>query len=220
MSGCRPLKARSSVRAEIPSRAASALRPPTHCEKSARADGAANIRAEAARQHKTARFMGPIIRDSGIVVEAVRLAPKTSAATGTRTMRWPIALGSVAGTAVKIHIAFLLFLAWIAFRGWARRWRFAPRGPAGGSPARREAREKGAGSRPAPIATRRWGLSRQRATAGLAGTLGFRRDAAAPARPAKPSSIKAQVDGWGTADGMAPGLNRSASEFAPPAAPR
>ena len=35
-------------------------------------------------------------------------------------MRWSIAIGSVAGTAIKIHITFILFLAWIAFSAWMR----------------------------------------------------------------------------------------------------
>ena len=35
-------------------------------------------------------------------------------------MRWSITIGSVAGTAVKIHITFILFLAWIAFSAWNR----------------------------------------------------------------------------------------------------
>ena len=35
-------------------------------------------------------------------------------------MRWSIAIGSVAGTAIKIHITFILFLAWIAFSAWSR----------------------------------------------------------------------------------------------------
>ncbi|MBV8795459.1 MAG: site-2 protease family protein [Hyphomicrobiales bacterium] len=35
-------------------------------------------------------------------------------------MRWSITIGSVGGTAVKIHITFILFLVWIAFSGWTR----------------------------------------------------------------------------------------------------
>ncbi len=35
-------------------------------------------------------------------------------------MRWSINIGSFAGTAVKIHITFILFLAWIAFSAWSR----------------------------------------------------------------------------------------------------
>ena len=35
-------------------------------------------------------------------------------------MRWSITIGSLGGTAVKIHITFILFLAWIAFSGWSR----------------------------------------------------------------------------------------------------
>jgi Zn-dependent protease len=35
-------------------------------------------------------------------------------------MRWSITVGSVAGTAVKIHITFILFLVWIAFSAWSR----------------------------------------------------------------------------------------------------
>jgi Zn-dependent protease/CBS domain-containing protein len=35
-------------------------------------------------------------------------------------MRWSITIGSIAGTAVKIHITFVLFLAWIAFSAWDR----------------------------------------------------------------------------------------------------
>src|SRR5208283_3635954 len=35
-------------------------------------------------------------------------------------MRWSVTIGSFGGTAVKIHITFILFLAWIAFSAWAR----------------------------------------------------------------------------------------------------
>jgi Zn-dependent protease/predicted transcriptional regulator len=35
-------------------------------------------------------------------------------------LRWSITVGRFGGTAVKIHITFILFLAWIAFSGWAR----------------------------------------------------------------------------------------------------
>jgi Zn-dependent protease/CBS domain-containing protein len=35
-------------------------------------------------------------------------------------MRWSITIGRVGGTEVKIHITFILFLAWIAFSGWSR----------------------------------------------------------------------------------------------------
>ncbi len=35
-------------------------------------------------------------------------------------MRWSITIGSVGGTAVKIHITFILVLAWIAFSAWSR----------------------------------------------------------------------------------------------------
>ena len=35
-------------------------------------------------------------------------------------MRWSITIGSFGGTAVKIHITFILFLAWIAFSAWSR----------------------------------------------------------------------------------------------------
>lgn len=35
-------------------------------------------------------------------------------------MRWSITIGRIAGTAVKIHITFILFLAWIAFSAWNR----------------------------------------------------------------------------------------------------
>ncbi len=35
-------------------------------------------------------------------------------------MRWSIGIGSFAGTAVKIYITFILFLAWIAFSAWSR----------------------------------------------------------------------------------------------------
>ena len=35
-------------------------------------------------------------------------------------MRWSITLGRVAGTEVKIHITFILFLVWIAFSAWSR----------------------------------------------------------------------------------------------------
>ncbi len=35
-------------------------------------------------------------------------------------MPWSITVGRFGGTAVKIHITFVLFLAWIAFSAWAR----------------------------------------------------------------------------------------------------
>jgi stage IV sporulation protein FB len=35
-------------------------------------------------------------------------------------MRWSITLGSFKGTAVRIHVTFLLFLAWIAYSAWQR----------------------------------------------------------------------------------------------------
>jgi len=35
-------------------------------------------------------------------------------------MRWSLTIGSLGGTAVKIHITFVLFLAWIAFSAWSR----------------------------------------------------------------------------------------------------
>ena len=35
-------------------------------------------------------------------------------------MRWSVTIGGFAGTAVKIHITFMLFLAWIAFSAWSR----------------------------------------------------------------------------------------------------
>ena len=35
-------------------------------------------------------------------------------------MRWSITIGRFGGTEVKIHITFVLLLAWIAFSGWAR----------------------------------------------------------------------------------------------------
>jgi Zn-dependent protease len=35
-------------------------------------------------------------------------------------MGWSITIGSVGRTAVKIHITFILFLAWIAFSAWSR----------------------------------------------------------------------------------------------------
>ena len=34
-------------------------------------------------------------------------------------MRWSVTIGSVAGTAIKIHITFILFLVWIAFSAWS-----------------------------------------------------------------------------------------------------
>jgi Zn-dependent protease len=34
-------------------------------------------------------------------------------------MRWSVTIGSFGGTAVKIHITFILFLAWIAFSAWS-----------------------------------------------------------------------------------------------------
>ena len=35
-------------------------------------------------------------------------------------MRWSITIGHFGGTAVKIHITFILFLAWIGFSAWSR----------------------------------------------------------------------------------------------------
>jgi Zn-dependent protease/CBS domain-containing protein len=35
-------------------------------------------------------------------------------------MRWSITIGRFGGTEVKIHITFILFLAWIAFSAWTR----------------------------------------------------------------------------------------------------
>ena len=35
-------------------------------------------------------------------------------------MRWSITIGRFGGTAVKIHITFILFLAWIGFSAWSR----------------------------------------------------------------------------------------------------
>ena len=35
-------------------------------------------------------------------------------------MLWSITIGRFGGTEVKIHITFILFLAWIAFSAWAR----------------------------------------------------------------------------------------------------
>jgi Zn-dependent protease/CBS domain-containing protein len=35
-------------------------------------------------------------------------------------MRWSITIGRFGGTAVKIHITFVLFLAWIGFSAWSR----------------------------------------------------------------------------------------------------
>jgi len=35
-------------------------------------------------------------------------------------MRWSITIGRFGGTAVKLHITFILFLAWIAFSAWSR----------------------------------------------------------------------------------------------------
>src|SRR5271157_2387648 len=35
-------------------------------------------------------------------------------------MPWSITIGRFGGTAVKIHITFLMFLAWIAFSAWAQ----------------------------------------------------------------------------------------------------
>ena len=35
-------------------------------------------------------------------------------------MRWSITIGRFGGTAVKLHITFIRFLAWIAFSAWSR----------------------------------------------------------------------------------------------------
>jgi Zn-dependent protease/CBS domain-containing protein len=43
-------------------------------------------------------------------------------------MRWSVTIGRFGGTAVKIHLTFLLFLAWIGFSAWQR----------GGAPAARD----------------------------------------------------------------------------------
>jgi len=33
-------------------------------------------------------------------------------------MGWSVMIGRIAGTAVRIHITFLLFLLWIGFASW------------------------------------------------------------------------------------------------------
>ncbi|HYA72958.1 MAG TPA: site-2 protease family protein, partial [Roseiarcus sp.] len=33
-------------------------------------------------------------------------------------MRWSLTVGRFGGTAVKIHVTFLLLLAWIGFSAW------------------------------------------------------------------------------------------------------
>ena len=35
-------------------------------------------------------------------------------------MGWTISLGRIAGTAIKLHLTFLLFLIWLGAIGWAR----------------------------------------------------------------------------------------------------
>ena len=34
-------------------------------------------------------------------------------------MPWSLTIGRIGGTAVKIHVKFLLFLAWIGFSAWS-----------------------------------------------------------------------------------------------------
>jgi hypothetical protein len=34
-------------------------------------------------------------------------------------MLWSVNIGSIAGTAVRIHITFIMFLVWIFAAGWA-----------------------------------------------------------------------------------------------------
>ena len=34
-------------------------------------------------------------------------------------MSWSVNIGSIAGTAIRIHVTFLLFLIWIFAAGWA-----------------------------------------------------------------------------------------------------
>ena len=34
-------------------------------------------------------------------------------------MSWSVNIGSIAGTAIRIHFTFLLFLAWIFVASWA-----------------------------------------------------------------------------------------------------
>ncbi len=66
--------------------------------------------------------------------------------------------------------------------------------------------EKGAGPADRPLLQPySVSLSRQPASAGLVVALDLRRNAAAAARPAKPSPIITQVDGSGTAPGITPG---------------
>src|SRR3984893_11913990 len=38
---------------------------------------------------------------------------------GGPLMSWSLNIGSIAGTAIRIHITFLLFLIWIFVAGWA-----------------------------------------------------------------------------------------------------
>src|SRR5262245_57231342 len=37
---------------------------------------------------------------------------------GENVMVWSVSIGSIAGTAVRIHITFVLFLAWIFIASW------------------------------------------------------------------------------------------------------
>jgi stage IV sporulation protein FB len=44
---------------------------------------------------------------------------KTHPLAGETAMLWSVNIGSIAGTAIKIHITFLMFLVWIFVAGWA-----------------------------------------------------------------------------------------------------
>jgi len=64
--------------------------------------------------------MGPIIRDSRILVETGRLGLEYRAAIEDETMRWSITIGGFGGRRSRSTITFTLFLVRIAFSGWSR----------------------------------------------------------------------------------------------------
>ncbi len=67
---------------------------------------------------KSEAFHAPIIGDSRFAVETARSGLERRRK--RRGDALSITIGRFGGTAVKIHITFVLFLAWIAFSAWSR----------------------------------------------------------------------------------------------------
>src|SRR5258708_9750496 len=61
-------------------------------------------------------------RHPGTCVTATPCFPRllsSRPATGGTSMSWSVNIGSIAGTAIRIHVTFLLLLAFFFIQGWA-----------------------------------------------------------------------------------------------------